>query len=102
MLTASSPEEAFPLVMIVQSDPLQRMVSVCNSAFPTAHTSLGDTTATAFKLTSLPPTLGLDTNDHWLPSQWAISVCPPGLVYAPTAHTSLGDTAATPSNFPPP
>src|SRR6266699_380362 len=85
--------------------PFQCSMRVCETplaleAFPTAHTSLVATAATA--CSSVPTVEGFFTTLHLWPLQCSISACPPPLVgrKEPTAHTSLVATAATPRRLP--
>src|SRR6266566_3191229 len=85
--------------------PFQCSMRVCETplaleAFPTAHTSLVETAATAWS--PVPTVEGFFTTLHLWPFQCSISACPPPLVgrKEPTAHTSLVATAATPRRLP--
>src|SRR2546425_786645 len=85
--------------------PFQCSMRVCETPlaleeFPTAHTSLVETVATAWS--SVPTVEGFFTTLHLWPFQCSISARLPPLVgrKEPTAHTSLVETAATPRRLP--
>src|SRR6266566_9009682 len=92
-------------LLLFHCSPFQCSMRVCETplaleAFPTAHTSLVATAATA--CSSVPTVEGFFTTLHLWPFQCSISACPPPLVgrKEPTAHTSLVATAATPRRLP--
>jgi hypothetical protein len=82
----------FGLVTLDQPEPSQWMINVSlpQSAFPTAHTSVDDTTLAPSSSLKSEPRFGLGTHDQRVPSQWRIEVSSPCL---PTAQAFLPETA---------
>ena len=97
----SPPAPGFGLETMLQLVPFQCSISVCSLPLvlesPTAHTSVGETAATARSSLDAPLTLGLETTLQVVPFQCSISVCwPVPLLNCPTAQMSLVETAVTP------
>src|SRR5829696_1628159 len=85
---------------IFHCEPFQRNARGLLPAEPTAHTSLGDNAATAYKLLLSPGTLALVTVLQATPFQCIVRVPSGAVTVLPTAHTSPVPATATPRKFP--